>query len=76
MHRCAPGFVSRRYIPTLPEDISCSFPVFYNEGLWVALGSKYYPATLNNGNLIIRKDGNADEADGTGYKFTRIIVVR
>lgn len=64
------------YIPTLPEDISCSFPVFYNEGLWVALGSKYYPATLNNGNLIIRKDGNADEADGTGYKFTRIIVVR
>lgn len=64
------------YVPTLPADVSCSFPVLYNEGLWVALGSKYYPATLNNGTLIIRKDGNADEASGTGNKFTRIIVVR
>ena len=63
-------------LPDFPEDVTFEAPVFYNEGLWVALGSKYYPASLRNGILTIRKDGNADEAEGTGDKFTRIIVVR
>lgn len=63
-------------LPDFPVDVTASLPIFYNEGLWVALGSKYYPASLQNGILTIRKDGNADEASGTGNKFTRIIVVR
>lgn len=63
-------------MPDLPKDISCSFPILYNEGLWVALGSKYYPASIQNGILTISKDGNADEASNTGNKFTRIIIVR
>lgn len=63
-------------LPDLPENVSSSFPVLYNEGLWVALGSKYYPATLENGTIVISKDGNADEASNTGNKFTRIVIVR
>lgn len=63
-------------LPDLPENVSSSFPVLYNEGLWVALGSKYYPATLENGSIVISKDGNADEASNTGNKFTRIVIVR
>lgn len=63
-------------LPNFPAGVDTSFPVFYNEGLWVNLGSKYYPASLQNGVLTISKDGNAEEAAGTGYKFTRIIIVR
>jgi len=63
-------------MPDLAENASSSFPVLYNEGLWVALGSKYYPATLENGTIVISKDGNADEASNTGNKFTRIVIVR
>ena len=63
-------------LPDFPENVSAQIPVFYNEGLWVALGSKYYPASLAKGILTIRKDGNADEASNTGNKFTRIVVVR
>lgn len=63
-------------VPDLPENVSSSFPVLYNEGLWVSLGSKYYPATLENGTIVISKDGNADEASNTGKKFTRIVIVR
>lgn len=63
-------------VPDLAENASSSFPVLYNEGLWVALGSKYYPATLENGSIVISKDGNADEASNTGNKFTRIVIVR
>ena len=63
-------------LPDLPENVSSSFPVLYNEGLWVALGSKYYPATLEKGTIVISKDGNADEASNTGNKFTRIVIVR
>lgn len=63
-------------VPDLAENASSSFPVIYNEGLWVALGSKYYPATLENGTIVISKDGNADEASNTGNKFTRIVIVR
>lgn len=63
-------------IPGFPVDISCSLPILYNEGLWVDLGSKYYPASIHNGILTISKDDNADEASGTGNKFSRIIVVR
>lgn len=63
-------------VPDLAENASSSFPVLYNEGLWVALGSKYYPATLENGTIVISKDGNADEASNTGNKFTRIVIVR
>ena len=63
-------------LPGVPSYFSGSFPVFYNEGLWVALGSKYYPATLLSGVLTISKDGAADEATGTGNKFTRVFLVR
>ena len=63
-------------VPDLPENVSSSFPVLYNEGLWVDLGSKYYPASLENGTIVISKDGNADEASNTGKKFTRIVIVR
>ena len=63
-------------VPDLAENASSSFPVLYNEGLWVALESKYYPATLENGTIVISKDGNADEASNTGNKFTRIVIVR
>lgn len=63
-------------VPGLPAEISRSFPVLYNEGIGVALGSKYYPATLENGTIVISKDGNADEASNAGNKFTRIIIVR
>ena len=62
-------------LPGIESYFSGSFPVFYNEGLWTALGSKYYPATLGNGALTISKGGNADEASNAGYKFTRIIIV-
>lgn len=63
-------------LPDFPEDVTANLPILYNEGLWVALGSKYYPASLQNGILTIRKDGNAEEAAGTGYKFTRVLIVR
>ena len=62
-------------LPGFPSKYSGSFPVFYNEGLWVALGSKYYPATLQNGVLTISKGGNADEAANAGNKFTRVIII-
>ena len=63
-------------LPDFPADVTAQLPILYNEGLWVALGSKYYTASLQNGILTIRKDGNADEATGIGNKFTRIITVR
>ncbi|MGM9735467.1 MAG: hypothetical protein ACI3ZL_03545 [Candidatus Cryptobacteroides sp.] len=63
-------------VPGLPEEVTCAFPVIYNEGTGVALGSKYYPATLENGTIVISKDGNADEASNAGNKFTRIFIVR
>lgn len=63
-------------LPNFPAGVSFEAPIFYNEGLWVNLGSKYYPASLRNGVLTISKDGNADEASGTKNKVTRIIIVR
>lgn len=63
-------------LPDFPSGFASSFPIFYNEGLWVSLGSKYYPATLENGTLTISKSDNADEASGTGYKFTRVFIIR
>lgn len=63
-------------ISDFPEGISSGFPVLYNEGLSTSLGSKYYPATIENGSIVISKDGNADEAEGTGNKFTRIVFIR
>ena len=63
-------------LPDLPSDISINPPVIYNESLWSNLGSKYYPAYLRNGLLTISKADAADEASGTGSKFTRIIAVR
>lgn len=63
-------------ISDFPEGISSGFPVLYNEGLSTSLGSKYYPATIESGSIVISKDGNADEAEGTGNKFTRIVFIR
>lgn len=63
-------------LPYFPSGITAEFPVFYNEGLWVALGSKYYSARLQNGVITISKGDNADEASNAGKKFTRIFIVR
>jgi|GEM_PF-710003 len=62
-------------LPGFPSVFHSSFPVFYNEGLWVALGSKYYPATLQNGVITISKGDNADEAANAGSKFTRVFIL-
>jgi hypothetical protein len=59
-----------------PSDIAINPPIIYNESLWSNLGSKYYPAYLRNGVLTISKADAADEPDGTGSKFTRIISIR
>ena len=63
-------------LPDFPSGVSFDVPIIYNESLYSELGSKYYPATLQNGVLTIAKDGAADEPSTTEYKFTRIIVVR
>ena len=63
-------------LPGFPSDISINPPIIYNESLWSNLGSKYYPAYLRNGVLTISKAEAADEPEGTGTKFTRIITVR
>ncbi len=63
-------------LPNFPSNISINPPIIYNESLWSNLGSKYYPAYLRNGVLTISKADAADEASGTGTKFTRIIAVR
>lgn len=63
-------------LPDFPSDISINPPIIYNESLWSNLGSKYYPAYLRNGVLTISKADAADEPEGTGSKFTRIIAVR
>ena len=63
-------------LPNFPSGVSFDVPIIYNESLYSELGSKYYPATLQNGVLTITKDGAADEPSTTEYKFTRIIVVR
>ena len=62
-------------IPNFPTWASGEFPIIYNESLWSNLGSKYYPASLQNGVLTIRKGGQADEASGTGKKFVRVFLV-
>ena len=64
------------FLPELPTNIAFNLPIIYNESLWSNLGSKRYPATLQNGILTISKDGAADEPANVGTKFTRIIVVR
>lgn len=63
-------------VQDFPSDISINPPIIYNESLWSNLGSKYYPAYLRNGVLTISKADAADEPDGTGSKFTRIISIR
>ena len=63
-------------VQDFPSDISTNPPIIYNESLWSNLGSKYYPAYLRNGVLTISKADAADEPDGTGSKFTRIISIR
>lgn len=63
-------------LPDFPSNISINLPIIYNESLWSNLGSKYYPAYLRNGLLTIPKTDTADEPEGTGNKFTRIIAVR
>lgn len=63
-------------LPDFPSDISINPPIIYNESRWSNLGSKYYPAYLRNGVLTISKADAADEPEGTGSKFTRIIAVR
>ena len=63
-------------LPGFPSDIYINPPIIYNESLWSNLGSKYYPAYLRNGVLTISKAEAADEPEGTGTKFTRIITVR
>ena len=64
------------FLPELPTNIAFNLPIIYNESLWSNLGSKRYPATLQNGILTISKDGAADEPANVGTKFTRMIVVR
>lgn len=63
------------FLPELPTDIAFNPPIIYNESLWSNLGSKYYPAYYRNGILTISKADAADEPDGTGTKFTRIIII-
>lgn len=63
-------------LPDFPSFVSINPPIIYNESLWSNLGSKYYPAYLRNGVLTISKADAADEAEGTGSKFTRIIAIR
>ena len=60
-----------------PEDVSADeIPVFYNENLWGSYGSKCYAAGLEGGILTIRRDGAAEEPEGTKAKFTRFLIVR
>lgn len=62
-------------LPGFPSDIAINPPIIYNESLWSNLGSKYYPAYLRNGILTISKADAANEPEGTGTKFTRIITI-
>lgn len=61
----------RTTLPGVPETLKADFPVIFTDDLYSKTGSKYYPASIENGILTIRKDGNADEASSTKEKFAK-----
>ena len=65
----------RTTLPGVPETLKTDFPVIFTESQYSDTGSKFYPATIENGVLTIRKDGNADEADGTPAKFAKAFIL-
>ncbi len=67
---------AKAVLPDFPASLSLSFPLLYNETVFDAMGSKFYPATIEGGVLTVSRDGADDEPDGTGYKFTRIFIVK
>lgn len=58
-----------------PESVSASFPIIFSESQMSATGSRFYPASIENGVLTISKDGNADEASGVSTKFTKVFII-
>ena len=65
----------RTTFPGVPDTLKADFPVIFTESLYSETGSKYYPASIENGILTIRKDGNADEASGTKEKFAKAFIL-
>lgn len=51
-------------------------PVIYTNSVSDTLGSKFYPATLQDGKLTVSKDGSADESSTAGYKFTKLFLLK
>ena len=65
----------RTTLPGVPDTLKADFPVIFTESLYSETGSKYYPASIENGILTIRKDGNADETSGTKEKFAKAFIL-
>ena len=65
----------RTTLTGVPEALKADFPVIFTESQSSETGSKYYPASIENGVLTIRKDGNADEASGTKEKFAKAFIL-
>ena len=65
----------RTTLTGVPETLKADFPVIFTESQSSETGSKYYPASIENGVLTIRKDGNADEASGTKEKFAKAFIL-
>lgn len=66
-------------VATLPDfpDMTLDFlPVIYTGTVSDTYGSKFYPASLQNGVLTIKKDGIAGDSGATFYKFIKAFIVK
>ena len=65
----------RTTLPGVPETLKTDFPVIFTDDQYSETGSRFYPASIENGVLTIRKDGNADEKSSTSVKFAKAFIL-
>lgn len=63
-------------IPELAGFSADIIPIIYTNSVSDTLGSKFYPAALQNGKLTVLKDGSADESSSALYKFTKLFLLK
>lgn len=62
-------------LPGIPETLSSNIPIIFSENQSSETGSRFYPASLENGVMTILKDGNEDEASNVSTKFTKAFIL-
>lgn len=59
-----------------PAPGEWQFPLIYTNSPFDTLGSKFYPAAVEDGVLTVTRDGSEDEASTVGHKFIKAFLVR